>query len=98
MKIDDIKTASLSACQEFNVRRLDVFGSTGRDSATSMSDVDLLVEFNQPDQSPARRFFGLLHHLEDVLGCRVDLLTVGSLRNPYFKERVMKERIPLYEG
>jgi predicted nucleotidyltransferase len=75
-----------------------VFDSTARDVASGASDVDLLVEFRNPDRSPARRFFGLLHQLEDTLGCEVDLLTTASLRNPYFRERVLKERIPIYEG
>ena len=98
MRIEDIRAAALPACQEFRVRRLDAFGSTARGTATSSSDVDLLVEFAEPDSNPARRFFGLLHRLEDTLGCQVDLLTTGSLRNPYFKTRVLKERIPLYGG
>jgi predicted nucleotidyltransferase len=98
MRIEDIRMAAMPACREFRVRRLDAFGSTARGTETSSSDVDLLVEFAEPNRSPAKRFFGLLHNLEDVLGCQVDLLTMGSLRNPYFKARVLKERIPLYEG
>jgi len=98
MKVEDIKKIAFPACREFNVRRLDVFGSIARGSATVSSDMDLIVEFADPSQSPARRFFGLLHQLEDSLGCEVDLLTMDSLRNPYFKTHVMKERIPIYEG
>jgi len=82
MTLDELKKASLQACREYDVRRLDVFGSTARGSADDASDVDLLVEFKDPDRSPAKRFFGLLHYLEDALGCKVDLLTVNSLRNP----------------
>ena len=63
-----------------------------------VDDVDLLVEFREPEIRPARRFFGLLHQLEDSLGCEVDLLTLGSLRNPYFRKRVLGERVPIYEG
>jgi len=69
-----------------------------RGEATQQSDVDFLVEFDEPDLSPAKRFFGLLHRLEDTLECDVDLLTIGSLRNPYFRKRVMSERVSLYEG
>jgi len=98
MKIEDIKKIVLPACREFNVHRLDAFGSTARGSATLASDVDLIVEFNKPDHRPAKRFFGLLHQLEDALGCEVDLLTMGSLRNPYFKAQVLSERVPIYEG
>jgi len=45
MNTEDIRKASLPACRKFDVRRLDVFGSTARDVASGTSDVDLLVEF-----------------------------------------------------
>jgi hypothetical protein len=98
MKIDEIKRAVLPACREFGVRRLDAFGSLARGEGTPSSDIDLLVEFDDPDRNPAKRFFGFLHVLEDTLGCAVDLLTVQSLRNPYFRKRVLRERVPIYEG
>ena len=97
MRLEDIKRAVEPACRDFNVRRLDVFGSVRRGSSTRASDLDLLVEFQDPTHQPAKRFFGLLHRIEDTLGCEVDLLTLSSLRNPYFKKRVLKERVPLYE-
>jgi len=97
MRIEDIKRAASPACREFQVRRLDVFGSTARGAASPSSDVDLLVEFVAPDRNPSKRFFGLLHRLEDALGCKIDLLTIDSLRNPYFKARILNERVPVYE-
>ncbi len=98
MTLEDIKPAAIQACRDHGVRRLDVFGSLARGETTSASDVDFLVEFFDPDRNPAKRFFGLLHQLEDRLGRKVDLITTNSLRNPYFKKRVLEERIPLYEG
>jgi predicted nucleotidyltransferase len=98
MRIEDIQAAAIPACRDFNVKRLDVFGSTVRGTATASSDVDLLVEFRDPESRPAKRFFGLLHRLEDGLGREVDLLTVDSLRNPHFRKRVLGERMLLYEG
>ena len=98
MNIEEIKKIVLPVCREFNVRRLDAFGSTARGSALASSDLDLLVEFSEPDLHPAKRFFGLLHQLEDISGCNIDLLTMNSLRNPYFKAHILSERIPLYEG
>lgn len=97
MGIDEIRQVVSPLCRQFGVRRLDAFGSIARGSASSSSDVDLLVEFRDPDRSPAKRFFGLLHRLEDVFGRRVDLLTAEGLRNPYFKARVLSERVPVYE-
>ena len=90
MRIDEIRNAVLPACREFGVRRLDAFGSVARGEGTHSSDIDLLVDFDDPDRNPAKRFFGFLHFLEDTLGCNVDLLTTGSLRNPYFKKRILE--------
>lgn len=98
MTIEEIKRVAIPACREFDVRRLDVFGSLARGEERASSDVDLLVEFENLNHHPSKRFFGLLHSLEDKLGCRVDLLTSTSLKNPYFRRRILEERIPIYEG
>ena len=97
MGIDEIRQLVSPLCREFGVRRLDAFGSVACGSESAFSDVDLLVEFRDPDRNPAKRFFGLLHRLEDIFGCRVDLLTPQGLRNPYFKARALSERVPVYE-
>ncbi len=74
----------------FGVKLLLLFGSVARDEATAVSDVDLLVEFDRPVG-----YFGLFalqNHLEELLGCPVDLGTPDSLK-PYIKERVERELI-----
>ena len=96
MTLEEIKKVAMPACREFKVKKLDLFGSLARGEATAASDVDLLVEFEEPDLHLSKRFFGLLHHLEDTLGREVDLLTVNSLRNPYLRHRVLKERMNIY--
>ena len=98
MTIEEIKRVSGRVCPSFNVKRLDAFGSTARKASTESSDVDLLVEFRNPADHAAKRFFGLLHRLEDELGCRIDLLTASGLRNPYFRKRVLAERVAIYEA
>ncbi len=98
MTLEKIKEVALPACRAFNVKRLDLFGSLARGEGTAESDVDLLVEFEEPVVHPSKRFFGLLQHLEDALECDVELLTVPGLRNPYFRRRVLKERVNLYGG
>src|SRR5262245_59400196 len=59
---------------------------------------EVVVRAIDNDLHPAKRLFGLLHHLEDALGCEVGLLTISSLRNPYFCRRVVKERVNIYDG
>ena len=98
MTLEEIKQVVIPACREFKVKRLDLFGSLVRGEQTAASDVDLLVEFEEPDLHPSKRFFGLLHHLEDALGCEVDLITVSSFSNLYFRRRVLRERRNIYGG
>lgn len=70
----------------FDVTRLALFGSTARNTATSDSDVDVLVAFDGPATS--KRYFGVQFYLEDLLGCPVDLVTEKALRpelRPYIE-------------
>lgn len=62
----------------FGVRSLSLFGSVARDEARADSDVDVLVEFDGP--TTFDRHMGLLVYLEDLLRCRVDVVTATGLR------------------
>ncbi len=64
--------------QDFRVVSLFVFGSVARGSADTDSDVDLLVEFEGP--ATFDQYMGLKCRLEDLLRCRVDLVTQGGIR------------------
>ena len=98
MDLEEIRKIAVPACRELDVRRLDVFGSFARGEAKPASDIDFLVEFEDPTRRPSKRYFGLLHYLEDGLGRPIDLLTSAALKNPYFRRRVLRERVTLYDG
>ncbi|MDO3376551.1 nucleotidyltransferase family protein [Geoalkalibacter halelectricus] len=74
----------------FGVTHLSLFGSTARDTASSNSDVDILVAFDGPATS--RRYFGVQFYLEDLLGCPVDLVTEKALR-PELRPFIEQERV-----
>jgi len=84
-------------CRRYGVQRLEVFGSAASDAFDAKrSDLDFLVEF---DADPSRlfdRYFGLKESLEALYGRSVDLVTTGSLQNPYFIEAVNKSRQLVY--
>ena len=42
------------------------------------------------------RYFGLNEALEQLFACKVDLVMVGALKNPYFVESVNRSRRPVY--
>lgn len=88
--IQTLKRENTRLSNKFGVKSLFLFGSVAKDEAAPSSDVDLLVEFNQP----AGYFvlFSLQDYLEDLLGCTVDLGAPASLK-PYLRERVMQEAI-----
>lgn len=84
-------------CQRFGVQRLDVFGSVQTDAFNAeKSDLDFLVEFDADSSRLFDRYFGLKEALEAHFGRKVDLVTGGALRNPYFIEAVNKTRETLY--
>jgi predicted nucleotidyltransferase len=85
-------------CRRFRVKRLELFGSaaTGRDLART-SDLDFLVDLGDlPPAEYADAYFGLKEALERMFSRPVDLLTVSSLRNPFFKQRVEQTKALLY--
>ncbi len=73
----------------YNVR---VFGSVARGEADEQSDVDLLV--NMEKGRSLLDLGGLLMDLEDLLGCKVDVVTEKGLRER-IRERVLKEAVVL---
>ena len=64
--------------RRFGVLHMALFGSRARDHAREDSDVDVLIGFDGPASSA--RFFGVQFYLEDLLGCRVDLIVEKVLR------------------
>lgn len=61
-----------------------MFGSASRDEAGPSSDVDVLVSFTAP--ATFDRYMDVKLFIEDLLGCRVDLVTEDALR-PNFATR-----------
>ena len=76
--------------QHFGVSRLALFGSAARNTATEVSDVDILVSFD--GVATSQRYFGVQFYLEDLLGCPVDLVTEKALRaelRPYIEREAI---------
>jgi predicted nucleotidyltransferase len=81
------------------VKSLRVFGSVARGDAKKGSDLDLLVQFEDLSATDyARHYFGLLHDIQDAVGCEVDLLTPASVKRNSLKENIQEEGIMVYEA
>ena len=96
--IEAKKEAIDSLCREFNVRRLDVFGSAlGRDFNPALSDVDLVVDFLPLSEHDLLDcYFGLKQALESLFARPVDLIELDTLRSERLRKIVDDERVQLY--
>jgi len=86
-------------CQQYHVKRLEVFGSALNQERfdAERSDLDFLVEFLPLQRGEhADAYFGLLEALEHLFGRGVDLVMSRAIRNPYFLEKVNQTRVSLY--
>ncbi len=84
-------------CRRHGVARLELFGSAASDAFDpSRSDLDFLVEFNADSKKLFDRYFDLKASLAALFGRNVDLVTAGSLRNPYFIAAVNQSRKLVY--
>jgi len=75
--------------KRFGARRLGLFGSFVRGDQNFESDIDLLVEF-EPGKKSYDNFIQLSFFLEELLGCRVELVTPESL-SPYMRPHILEE-------
>lgn len=76
-----------------------VFGSFAKGNTNAQSDVDILVELNEPD--PLERgelLMQLWDALEAFFKRKVDLLTPSSLRNPYLIKSIEESKQLVFDG
>ena len=79
--------------QRFGVKTLQLFGSYVRGQESSGSDVDILVEFDEP---PGMFDFVRLEiALSDLLGMKVDLVMKDALR-PGIGEQIRREAVSVW--
>jgi hypothetical protein len=73
-------------------KNIRLFGSVARGESVESSDIDILVEVGE---NPSPWFpGGLIADLEELLGRRIDVVTIGAL-HPKIRDRVLQEAVPL---
>jgi len=76
--------------EKFKVREIGIFGSVVRGEQKETSDLDLLVEFEEP--IGLIKYVGLQNFLSDKIGARVDLVMKSGLK-PIISRQILKEVI-----
>jgi len=76
--------------ERFGVKSIGLFGSCSREEERKDSDVDVIVEFEEPNFD---NFMELVFYLEDLLDRPVDILTpigVKGIRIPEVSEEISR--------
>jgi predicted nucleotidyltransferase len=68
--------------RRFHVQSLGLFGSVVRDDFSAASDIDIIVDFDQPI---GIEFIDLAQYIEQRLQKKVDLVSCNGVKDKYFK-------------
>lgn len=82
----------LELAARYGAKNIRIFGSAARGDFDECSDIDFLV-----DMEKGRSLLdmgGLLMELQELLGCKVDVVTPGGLRSR-IRDTVLKEAMAL---
>lgn len=88
--LDELKSLKPELARRFGVSRLGLFGSFARNTAQETSDIDVVVELDDPDM------FSLVHIkelLEEDFQRPVDLIPFSPLMNNFLRSRIQAETI-----
>ncbi len=78
--------------REFGASNLRLFGSVARGTATSKSDLDLLVRFDR--RATLLTVIGFQQALEEKLARKVDVVEDNGL-SPFLAERILSEAVAI---
>ena len=74
--------------KKYGVTKIGIFGSVARGEASNLSDVDIVLEMEQP------HLFKMVHiknELEELLCLNVDLVRYRKSMNPFLKKRIDRD-------
>lgn len=80
--------------RKYKVKEIGLFGSFVRDEQKEMSDVDILVEFEEDAKISLLEFVNMENYLVDMLEMKVDLVENLGLK-PRIGKNILKEVIYL---
>jgi predicted nucleotidyltransferase len=77
----------------YNPRKIGIFGSFARGEMSKVSDIDVLIEFN--DSPSLLTLVKMENDLSALLGIKVDLVTSGAIKNKRIRKSIKKDLIYL---
>ena len=92
MNIDRINRKITPILEKYGVTRAGIFGSVARGEEREDSDVDILVEIEEP--LSLLGFIGLKLEIEEALGRKVDLGEYSTIK-PVVREQILSEEVAI---
>ncbi len=68
--------------KKYPIKSLAIFGSYARKEQNTISDLDLLVEFND---KIGIKFIDLADEIENIIGVKVDLVSTNGIKEKYLQ-------------
>jgi hypothetical protein len=102
--IEEIRRIVQPIAEKYRIPAIYLFGSYARGTATDSSDIDFIVDTAGTELKSLMSLGKLYCDLEAALGKKIDLITVGSLRQKAlmpseesFRNTVWTEKVSLYD-
>ena len=95
LNVQQYREQIVAACKQMRVKELHLFGSALGEDFGPESDIDVLVTFDGDDEL-FDRYMSLKSELEAIFDRPVDVVMEAAIRNPYFRQAVDANRMPLY--
>lgn len=92
--INEIQKVVVPIAHSYGVKRLYLFGSYAKGTASEKSDVDLLVEKGKP--MSLLKLSGMRQRVQEALNLSVDLVTTAGIGDD-FRREIAETEILLYE-
>jgi len=80
--------------EKYQIEEIGIFGSYVRGEQKTVSDVDILVEFNPDARISLLDFVGLENYISDLLEVKVDLVEKSALK-PRIGKHILREVVYL---
>jgi predicted nucleotidyltransferase len=80
--------------EKYQVETLGIFGSYTRGEQKRKSDLDIIIEFSEPNDIDLFKFIELRLFLEDELHVKIDLVEKDTIK-PRLKNQILQEIIPV---
>lgn len=75
---------------EFKVKKIGLFGSYARGTGSEDSDIDIVVELEQPD---LYYLIGVKQAVEEAMGGKVDVVRLRTKMNATLRKRIERDAI-----